>query len=140
MNNILNSLLAKFSKYGVLHRDVVRQDQTSLKRFLNLGFSQKIYQRGQVFYELTQKALPLLENYRKILLEEASLMALLCPWSKVYTALLDDVRFLDSENPKAQDFLFLGDWQLKRPVVASQLELSKYRYYEKRGLVEYDAA
>jgi hypothetical protein len=46
---------------------------------------------------------------------------------------LGDVRFLDEKNPAANKFLFLGDWQLKRPVVPSQLSLSKYRFYHEQA-------
>lgn len=130
------NLLSKWARYGVLHRDEVKNDREALNRFLHLGYASKVHKRGQVFYELTEKSLELLESYRKTLLEELHMKSLLSPWSKFYSALSGDLRFLNSEHPEAEDFLLLSDWQLKRPLVPSQLELSKYRYYEMRGLLE----
>ena len=137
--NVFN-ILQKIVQYGVVHRDEVKHDQKTLKRLLHLGFVTKVYKRGQVFYEFSQKALPLLESYRKELLEQVRMLSSLSPWSKVYSALLGDLRFLDPKNPEAKRFLFLSDWELKWPVVPSQLELSKYRYYEKRGMFEKNKA
>jgi len=48
----------------------------------------------------------------------------------IFHTLLDDVRFLDERHAVAEQFKFLGDWQLQRPVVPAQLELSKMRYYQ----------
>lgn len=129
-------LLSKWARYGVLHCEEVKNDKELLNRLLHLGYAAKVYKRGQVFYELTEKSLELLESHRKVLLEELRVKSLLSPWSKFYSALLEDVRFADSKHPEVEDFLFLSDWQLKRSVVPSQLELSKYRYYEMRGLLE----
>jgi len=47
-----------------------------------------------------------------------------------YDALLNELRFLEERNQQMQDFLFLGDWQLQHPVVPSQLELAKLRFYK----------
>ncbi|GEM_PF-2902059 len=127
---------SKMARYAVLHREEVKNDRDALNRFLHLGYATKVHKKGQVFYELTEKSLELLESYRKSLLEEVRMRALLSPWSKVYAALLGDLRFLNSAHPEVKEFLFLSDWQLQRHVVPSQLELSKYRYYEIRGLLE----
>ena len=68
---------------------------------------------------------------RRQLLEEIKLRQLLYPQSRVYRALLEDSRFLDEKNPRAQEFLFLGDWQLRQPAVPSRLKLSQERFYQK---------
>ncbi len=97
-----------------------------------MGFVQKAYKSGRLFYELTDKALPLLERQRIKLLEDARMQSLIDERSTFFRALLEDVRFLDEKSPEAEDYIFLGDWQLTRPVVLSQLELAKLRFYRNR--------
>jgi hypothetical protein len=58
----------------------------------------------------------------------------LTPHAKLYRALLEDLRFLDEKNPKAEEFRLLGDWHLMRPVVSSQLKLAQMRFYWEQGL------
>jgi len=140
MDCYLNKFVTLLARYGVVSRDEIRSYASLRQSFIDRGLLQKVYQKGCVFFELTPKALPLLENHRKILVEKVQMMSLLCPWSRVYTALLGDVRFLDIKNPRAAEFLFLSDWQLKRPVVMSQVELAKMRFYEMRSLHENKAA
>lgn len=130
MNETLLKLVAKFTRYAVLHREEVKNDLPTINKLVRNGFVQKTYKSGRVFYELTEKALPLLEHHRKKLLEEAKMKVLLESRNTFYPSLLGDVRFLDEKKAEAKEFLFLGDWQLLRPVVFPQLELAKLRFYE----------
>lgn len=132
MNNRLSILLSKFARYGVLHREAVKNEMAVLKRLLRGGFAAKAYKQGRVFYELTEKALPLLEYHRKKLLAEAGIRACLPKAPAFYSAFLEDVRFVDEKSAEARDFLFLGDWQLVRPLVPAQLELAKHRFYREK--------
>lgn len=125
----MSGLFARFCRYGVLHRDDVKNDLPALKRLIREGLVNKVYRQGRVFYELTEKALPMVEIFRKIVLEEAHLRSLLDPRSPFYSALIEDLRFLDEHSPEAESFIFLGDWQIKSPVVPAQLELAKLRFY-----------
>lgn len=129
MNTSYTNILKRFARFGVMHREAVKNDPAALKHLLNQGFARKAYRSGRVFYELTEKALPLLECQRKKLLEDARMQALIDERSAVHCALLDDVRFLDEKDPEAQKFIFLGDWQLKKPVVPAQLLLAQLRFY-----------
>ena len=126
--------LEKFSNFGVLPREAVRNDASALRFLLRNDFVHKVYQKGRVYYELTAKALPLLEDYRQILLHQASLHYRLTPQSQFYRALLGDLRFLNEQHPLAEAYRLLGDWHLTRPVVASQLKLSQMRYYRNQGV------
>lgn len=127
-------LLLRFARFGVLHREEVKNNLSVVKQLVRAGVAQKVFRRGKVFYELTPKALPLLELQRRLLLDQAAALEHLPRRSSVSAALLHDVRFLDERHPDARHFLFLGDWQLTRPVVPPQLDLAKYRYYKARGL------
>ncbi len=129
MNASYNNIMRRFACYGVLHREAVKNDRTALGQLIRRGFAQKAYRSGRLFYELTEKALPLLECQRIKLLEDAQMHLLIEDGSAFFRALFDDVRFLDETSPEAQDFIFLGDWQLRRPVVPSQLLLSQLRFY-----------
>lgn len=126
-------LLSKFLPYGTLHREQVKNELPLVRKLCKRGVLQKAYHRGKVFYELTPQVVPLLEHSRKMLLEQAKLEAALSRAS-FFDALLGDLRFLNEKDPHAKQFMFLGDWQLTKPVVPSQLELSKLRYYQSRGL------
>lgn len=130
----VESLFSTLARSGVLHRSEVRSDPTGLEGLLRTKLVAKVPRRKKVFYELTEKALPLLELHRRALLTEVEKRAALSPRSRVYRALLSDLRFLDSRNERAREFLFLGDWQLTHPVVPSQIELAKLRYYIAQGL------
>jgi hypothetical protein len=125
-----SAFMGRFARHGVLHRERVKNNPEMLKLFVKCGFVQKIYRSGRVFYELTEAAVPLLEQYRKKLLEEVKLCLAISPSSRVFEALLNDVRFLDERNLDADPFLFLGDWQLTRLVTPSRLELAKLRFYK----------
>lgn len=129
MSSKLLSLLAKFARHGVLHREAVKNEMAALKRLLRGGFVSKIYKQGRVFYELTEKTLPLLDHHRKKLLAEVEIRATLPKAPAFYSALLEDVRFVDEKSPEAKEFLLLGDWQLARPLVPAQLALAKHRFY-----------
>ncbi|MBI2335872.1 MAG: hypothetical protein HYU97_03825 [Deltaproteobacteria bacterium] len=126
-------ILKKIISSGVLPRNafITHRARNMLKLALQRKIVRKVYRRGRVFYELTEKSIPLLEVLRRQLLEEIKLRQLLYPQSRVYRALLEDLRFLDEKNPRAQEFLFLGDWQLRQPVVPSRLKLSQERFYQK---------
>lgn len=126
-------LLSKFLPYGTLHREQVKNELLMVRQLCRRGVLKKAYHRGKVFYELTPQAVPQLEHSRKILLEQAQLEASLSR-SSFFDALLNDLRFLNEKDPHARQFMFLGDWQLTKPVVPSQLELSKLRFYQSRGL------
>lgn len=127
------NLFYKLSHFGALSRDVVKNDVSDLRYLLKNDFVQRVSKKGRVFYELTEKSLPLLEEYRQVLLHEAAFQNKLTPHAKFYRALLGDVRFLDEKNPRAEKFQLLGDWHLTRPVVPSQLKLSQMRYYREQG-------
>lgn len=121
--------MARFARFGVLHRENVKNDRAALDQLLRRGFVRKVYKSGRLFYELTQEALPLLESQRIKLLEDARMRSLVDGCKSAAFAILEDVRFLDEKSPEAQEFLFLSDWQLTRPVVPSQLLLSQLRFY-----------
>jgi hypothetical protein len=122
------------SHFGALSRSAVKNDRADLRYLLKNGLVRKVVRKGRVFYELTEKALPLLDEYRQVLLHKASLLNRLTPHAKLYRALLGDLRFLDEKNPRAEEFRLLGDWHLMRPVVSSQLKLSQMRYYSEQGV------
>lgn len=124
MCNLLNII----ARFGILHRDQVRNDIAAARFFLRRGFLKKAHVHGKVFYQLTPKALPLLEDHRLSLLFTARAGARLFPRARLYRALLGDLRFLPEDHPEAQRFLLLGDWQLTRPVTATRLELAQWRY------------
>jgi hypothetical protein len=128
-----NSFLKKLTKHGVVPFAAVRNYLPELEELKRRELVRKVWNKGRVYYEVTEKALPLLDAFREQLLAEVKKRAFLSPRSKLYSALLGDVRFLDEKNPAANKFLFLGDWQLKRPVVPSQLSLSKYRFYHEQA-------
>ncbi len=127
-------LLEKLFKFGVLPRASVKNDLEQLQDLLRKKFVQKVPKKGRVFYELKEKSLPLLEEYRKMLFHKTKLQAQLQPQAKFYRALLGELRFLNEQHPLAKDFQLLGDWQLNRSVVPSQLALAKCRYYQDQKL------
>lgn len=133
MKSLLTELLQDFCQNGVLHREQVKNYFSLVNRLIRSGYVKKVYKKRKVFYELTEQALPLLDCLRGKMLEEVRLRSMLGKKSW-YRSLLEDLRFLDEKKPEAKEFLFLGDWQLRRPVVPSQLELSKLRFYQKQGL------
>lgn len=128
--NIIN-IIARFARTGVLHRDEVKNDMAAVGRLVRHGLLRKVHRKKKVFYELTEKAIPILEARRKALIEEIKILAALHKPPSIFHALLEDVRFLDEKHNAADRFRFLMDWQIQRPVVLSQLELAKLRYYEK---------
>jgi hypothetical protein len=127
-------LFNKMSHFGALPRSAVKNDRACLRYLLKNGVARRVVRKGRVFYELTEKALPLLDDYRQVLLHKAALLHRLTPHAKLYRALLEDLRFLDEKNPKAEEFRLLGDWHLVRPIVSSQLKLSQMRFYREQGL------
>lgn len=129
------NLFSKFAPFGVVDRAQVKNDLSVVRSLIKEGLVRKAYKRGKVFYELTEKSLPLLEDYRKKLLAEARLNYRLFPRRRqFYGPLLEDVRFLDDSVSDAKDFRFLGDWRLQESPLPTQLELSKWRFYRERGL------
>ena len=132
MNVSYKNIMRRFACHGVLHREAVKNDCAALGQLIRRGFARKAYRSGRLFYELTEKALPLLECQRIKLLEDARVHSFIEERSAFFRALLGDVRFLDEASPEAQEFIFLGDWQLTRPVVLSQLLLSQLRFYRDR--------
>lgn len=128
----LSKLIARFARFGVLHREAVKNDMEAVERLARKGFVRRILKSGRVFYELTEKSLPLLEHHRRRLGEEAMLLAEIEKGSPFYSALEGDLRFLDEADPRASDFTFLGDWRIFRPTVPAQLELAKLRFYRDR--------
>ncbi len=132
MDYLESNIISKFAHYGILHREALKNDQLLLKKLLRMGLVMKVHKKGRTFYELTEKSLILLEHQRRKLVEEAQMNALLEPRSDFYKALLDNLRFFDEKNSAAEEFLFLGDWQLTQPVLPSQLELSKLRFYKEK--------
>ena len=128
-------ILRQFSKFGVLHRDEVKNYLGEVEKLVAKGLVQKTYRKGKVFYELTPKAIPILELERTAILAEVKMAAQITRPSSVYNRFLEDIRLLNEKDKKAADFIFLSDWQLKDPVVPSQLELSKYRYLKSRRLL-----
>lgn len=116
---------------GVVHRDEIKNNIGVIERLVYHGLVRKVCRNKKVFYELTVKALPILESRRKALLEDIRTLASLHKPPSIYHVILDDVRFLDEQHEAAEQFKFLGDWQFQRSVVPSQLELAKLRYYQK---------
>ena len=132
MKTPYRNIIRRFARHGVLHREAVKNDRAALGQLMRLGFVRKAYRNGRLFYELTEKAIPLLELQRIKLLEDARMHSIIEGRSAFFHALLDDVRFLDDTSTEAKEFLFLGDWQLTRPVVSSQLSLAQLRFYRNR--------
>lgn len=128
-------LLEKFFHLGVLSRDEVRNDLFPLRDLLHKKFIRRVSKKGRVFYELTEKAMSLVEEHRQVLLHKAKLLAQVQPHAKLYRALLGELRLLNEKNLGADDYRLLGDWQLTRPTVPSQLALAKLRYYQEQGLL-----
>ncbi|OGQ07299.1 MAG: hypothetical protein A3G32_04820 [Deltaproteobacteria bacterium RIFCSPLOWO2_12_FULL_40_28] len=128
-------LLEKLFQFGVLPRNAVKNYPSGLKDLLHKKLVQKASKKGRVFYELTKKALPLAEEYRLMLFHKTKLQVQLTPHAKFYRALLGELRFLNDKHPLALKYQLLGDWQLTRPVVPSQLKLAKLRYYQQQNLL-----
>jgi hypothetical protein len=124
------STFSQFARSAVLPREETRNYMAEVKTLLRQGYARKLHVRGRVFYALTNKALPLLEDYRQSLLFSAKVQARLHKRSRFYQALLGDLRFLDEKSKEASAYLFLGDWQLHRPVTELQLDLAKQRYWD----------
>ncbi|MDO8526498.1 MAG: hypothetical protein Q7T03_02285 [Deltaproteobacteria bacterium] len=125
----------KLTVFGVEARSRLKNDLVAINSLVKKGFVKKAYKKGSVFYELTEKALPLLDAYRCCLLELARLKNLLYPRrASLYKALLEDTRFVDTSAKEAKAFQFLGDWRLYQKPVRAQLLLSQYRFYQQRGL------
>ena len=127
--NIIN-IIARFAREGVLHRDEVKNDTVAIRRLLHHGFIRKVQRNRKVFYELTEKTISILEVRRRMILDEVRLLAALHKPPSIFHSLLGDVRFFDEKHESAKQFKFLGDWQLTKPVVSSQLELAKLRFYK----------
>ncbi len=121
------------ARNGVAHRDQVKNYQEAIERLVYHGFARKVCRNKKVFYELTCKALPMIESRRRRILEELSTLAMLHKPPSVFHALLDDARFLDESHEAAEKFKLLGDWQIQRNIVPSQLELAKLRFYQKES-------
>lgn len=130
MSNYELRLFEKMAKEGVVHREVTKNDLPSLHFLLKQGFATRLYKKGKVFYGLTEKSLHLLENHRQVLLSQALLLHQMHSKSQFYWALLEDLRFFDDKKSEAQDFKFLGDWQLHRPPDKYQLALAQERFFE----------
>lgn len=131
MTNDSLNLFSRFGAWGVLHRDQTKNERKALGRFLRKGYVTKVYRKKKVFYQLTEKALPLLEWYRQQLVCRARLeQAFKGRTSRLYSALLGDLRFMDESTKEAAFYRFLGDWQLLRPVNKYGLSLSQERFYE----------
>lgn len=124
------NIIRRLARNGVLHRDEAKNDIEAIERLVYHGLLRKVHRGKKVFYELTELSVPVLELWRKVLLEEVRVLAFLHKPPSIFHVLLDDVRFLDEGHVVAGQFKFLGDWQLQRPVVSAQLELSKMRYYQ----------
>lgn len=128
-------LFTKFVKTGVLSREQVKNQLAAVQALMRGHFVRKAHKKGFVFYELTENALPLLDHYRKQLLEDVQLQRALHPRrSAFYDALLTDLRFFDTTKPEAKEFQFLGDWRLNNPPLPAQLHLAQLRYYQAKGL------
>jgi len=135
MRNNFERVFRKLSAFGVLEREQVKNDLKVIRSLLRRGYVEKVYKKGRVFYELSERTLPWLDERRKILLHRARLKGYFHPrQSDLYRALIEDVRFLDITKKDVQEFQFLSDWRLNQRPVKSQLLLSQLRYYQKRGL------
>ena len=132
---MVTGLMHKFAHFGVLSRGAVKNNLVEVRSLVRHRLLKKTYKKGRVFYELTERSLPVLDSVRVQLLEEAKLRRQLYPRRKsMYQALLEDVRFLDTSKKESQDFLFLGDWRLGYEPVVPQLKLSQLRFYQERNL------
>lgn len=131
MLNETLKVIGLLARSGVVHRDEVKNSMGVIERLVYHGLVRKVCRGKKVFYELTVKALPILESRRKTLLEDIKILANIHKPPSIYHIILDDIRFLDEQHEAAEQFRFLGDWQIQRPVVPSQIELAKLRYYQK---------
>lgn len=120
------------ARHGISPQYELKNYSEAFKLFLKKGFVQKWWIGKNVFLALTPKALPLLEHYRLLLLHFIAIKAFLHPRSTLYDALLNDLRFLDTTQKEAREFLFLGDWQLHRKPTLIQLQLSQQRYLNEK--------
>jgi len=125
------NVLEKLLKYGVSHREELKHYARPLQGLVKKKWVEKLHRKGKVFYAFTEEALPFLEEYRQRRVLELKVLNKVFPRNKVYSALLGDLRFLDEDAREAEDFRFLSDWQLKEPVLPSQLALSKERFFER---------
>lgn len=125
-----SKLFCLFSKLGVLHRSETKNHREELQALLKQGVVQKRRLKRNVYYQLTQKSLPFLEHYRELLVSSVRLQSSLYPRSPFYRSLLNDLRFMPEKDERAEAYLFLGDWQLKRPPTPLQLELAQERYFD----------
>ncbi len=131
-----SNVFAKLTTSGVVARERVKNDLQPVGSLVRQQLLKKIYKKKRVFYELTEKSLPLLNHFRLQLLEEARLRFFLYPRrQEFYRALLEDVRFFDSSKEEAEEFCFLGDWRLNMPPTKSQLQLAQLRFYQDQGVV-----
>ena len=130
MNYLNVNPFTLLARHGVLHRGEFTNCRPSLQRLLKKRYVKKAHLHGKVYYQLTENALPLLDDYRNKQLYSVLIQTKLQPRARVYQAMLGDLRFLDEKNAEAQKYMFLGDWQLRRKVTAAQLELAQQRYFE----------
>lgn len=126
-------LFEKFTREGVVHREGTKNNLAELKYLMDLGYVDKVRKKAAVFYQLTEKALPLLEAYRHVLLYRVQMLKQLHPRSQFYRALLEDLRFFPAQRRESRDFKFLGDWQLHRSPDKYQLALSQERFFEEEA-------
>ena len=129
---MIDNFLTNFSKFGVIHREEAKNHPEKLQTFINRGLVQKVRKKREVYYRFTIQALPLLNDYRQVLFHLLQLQAKLHPRSQVYASLLGDLRLFSETNKQAREFLFLGDWQLRRPPTPLQLELAYERYFSEK--------
>lgn len=128
-HNHLQKVFDLLCNHGTTHREALKNYFPIVNYLKKIGLIRKVYMNKKVYYELTEQALPLLEEKRKVLFSEAMMLHQLNPRHINYAALLDDVRFFNIHTAEAEYFKFLGDWCLKLPVTKTRLTLAKYNYY-----------
>ena len=129
----MNLAFEKLVKNGVANPTDLRNFFAELLSLQRQGLVVKKRKGAKVYYELSDSALPLLNTYREMLLNEAKVEAYLRPKNQQLKALLEDLRFLNPRTETAEKYKFLGDWQLKYPVLPNHLKLAHLKYYEQEN-------
>jgi len=124
-------LLEKLVKNGVATPTDLKNVRSELRKLVRRGWVDKKIRSGKVYYELTGRSVPFLNNYRRMLLHEVQMEAQMVPQNQQIKALLGDLRFLDPHSKTAKKYKFLGDWQLRHPVLPNHLKLAHLQYYER---------
>ena len=129
---MMNRAFKILAKEGVSTPIELRNAFGDLKFLLRKGWVAKKRRGAKVYYELTEKSLPLLNLYRLLLLNQAKLETYWHSKNQQLRGLLGDLRFLNPASETAEKYQLLGDWQLRYEVLSNHLKLAHLQYYEKK--------